>query len=374
MSEPHFDSQPDPPCFGPPHPHGDPATHVERLQFAFCVAQKRDEGEDAEPLLLRSDYVEAGDLAVFDGMGGSGSTQYIEHSVTRTGAYIASHTVRDIVWGFFRNPRESQGGDDLPNAERKADCLADLLLEGLREKITHLEPAVSGTRLGGKMMRRLPTTLACLSYRGTAEQFTYEAFWAGDSRCYLLTPDLGLQQITLDDLRSQGDALENLLEDSPMSNFVNADSGFKLHATVGRCTPPAIFLVATDGCFNFCLSPAHFEHSILAALKSSRNIDEWRDTLRKDLERLAGDDLSMALIAAGWGSFGRVREAFLNRLTELSKNFIDGLNELDAQVNETALQHKRLLTARNELRRDLWTRYRQTYELFRNNDDKQVAR
>jgi serine/threonine protein phosphatase PrpC len=54
-------------------------------------------------------------------------------------------------------------------------------------------------------------------------------FWAGDSRCYLLSAPAGLQQLTEDDLKTKGDAPANLVEDSPMSNFINADVDFVLN-------------------------------------------------------------------------------------------------------------------------------------------------
>ena len=64
-------------------------------------------------LLLRSDFADTAVLGVFDGMGGSGSTRYLENGITRTGAYIASRLVRDLVEKFFYVPHDSPIGDDL---------------------------------------------------------------------------------------------------------------------------------------------------------------------------------------------------------------------------------------------------------------------
>ena len=130
---------------------------------------------------------------------------------------------------------------------------------------------------------------------------------------------------------------------------------------------PTIFLAATDGCFNFCLSPAHFEHAILTALRNAESVLEWRNVLLQNLERQAGDDLSLALIAAGWDSFRSLRDAFAQRLEVLSVHFVAQLDELDAQVNHAAELHKQLISERNRVRSDVWTQYRQNYELFRKN-------
>jgi len=349
----------------PPQSDPDPEKRAEILDFVMWVPQKPEEGEDAEPLLKRFDSEDCAVIGVFDGMGGSGSTQYLQAGKNRTGAYIASRLVRESASKFFTGLHESRTGAELAPAEQKAGVLARSLFEELRQRIAELEPAASGARLGGKLMRRLPTTLACLSYRRDAEGFAFEAFWAGDSRCYLLGPTNGLQQITEDDLRSGADALGNLLDDSPMSNFVNADSAFKLNAATGRSNGPCIFLAATDGCFNFCLSPAHFEHSLLATLRSASSIVAWKAALKESLEQLAGDDFSMALIAAGWSTFLEMRDAFPKRLANLSREFIEPLDNLESEINETAAKHKQLVSRRNQLRGELWEGYRKNYEIFR---------
>ena len=57
-------------------------------------------GEDADPLLVTTENM--GFIGVFDGMGGSGATEYTLHDGTkRTGAYVASRKVCESLQNFI---------------------------------------------------------------------------------------------------------------------------------------------------------------------------------------------------------------------------------------------------------------------------------
>ena len=335
------------------------------FQFAFSVEQKQNQGEDAEPILSVSFLRDQGNVAVFDGMGGAGSAVYTNNGVTRTGAYIAARLASEVVRSFFANPT---GEPYFTNVgfEPTAQILVRRLEEAFKAEVSRLEAAPS--RLGGKMIRQLPTTMAGLTYKirddatGAAQ---YSVYWAGDSRAYCLSPINGLEQLTKDDIKSEGDALQNLLDDSPISNCINADSPFTIHVRNDICPLPVIFLVATDGCFNFNPTPAHLEYVLLDALMDSASSTEWCSSVRHRLHVVAGDDLSMALVALGWSDFAHLKADHIRRHDSVRETFIRPIDDIDAHLIELTTQQQATVAKRNHLRTELWEQYRKTYERFR---------
>ncbi len=105
----------------------------------------------------------------------------------------------------------------MPHLYQPFDFTAELkhaIGEDLNEYATRLH-AGGGSRLKSRLIKTLPTTLAICWYDLSRHEFT--AVWAGDSRIYYFHHDIGLQQVTTDDLKSNADALENLTQDSPMA-------------------------------------------------------------------------------------------------------------------------------------------------------------
>lgn len=328
--------------------------------FSFNVDQKPGQGEDADPTLAVHSEISAGVLAVFDGMGGAGATQYRRENKSRTGAYLASRLAKDVLEVYFC-------GDGLPSwpagsVQQVADGLRDNLVAAFRKEVSALDTE-SGTRLSGTMMRRLPTTLACLYFREyKPEVLAYDVFWAGDSRVYLLTPTRGMQQLSTDDLRSRGDALQNLIEDSPVSNCIDADTAFAINVLSGEEPVPAVFIAATDGCFNYGLTPAHFEHAVLSALDEATDAATWKENAKVRMQAVAGDDLSMALVAIGWPDFGALKQAFARRLTHVRTRFVEPVDNIQEKIKGWEEDRRAALVRRDELRQELWTEYRDAYE------------
>ena len=65
------------------------------VSFGFNLAKVPDHGEDSDPILREGP--DLGLAGVFDGMGGAGGTVYGTPDGPRSGAYLASRIVRDVV-------------------------------------------------------------------------------------------------------------------------------------------------------------------------------------------------------------------------------------------------------------------------------------
>ena len=329
--------------------------------FAFNSPKKEGKGEDADPVMVWQ--APRGLICVFDGMGGAGSTTYRFRGDAYSGAYIASRTVAGEIQRLFSQafPWPPFPLDTLDIGER--------LGEVLQREAVLLESEVEPSRLKSKLIRRLPTTMASLFMELSGGEVACQAFWAGDSRCYALSPMMGLQQLTLDDLKVGGDALDNLKGDSPLSNCLNADGDFELRSQTWTLPLPLVLLAATDGCFGYLYSPAHFEFLLLDTLLAARDMIQWRDALKTRLQTIAGDDCSICLLALGWPSLPEMQTAFAKRHQMLRREFIEPLDELsdtisqdDALLRQVEERKTDAEKRREALRQQLWLRYKETHD------------
>src|SRR5262249_22927824 len=132
----------------------------------------------------------------------------------------------------------------------------------------------SSDKFAGSLRRELPTTLAATAFHNGGDgQLHVSALWAGDSRCHVLSPTAGMQQLTVDDSPST-DALDAIVNDAPMSNVICADREFTVHRLDFRLPKPAILVSSTDGCFGYVATPAHFEYLLLQALQRANSTAE----------------------------------------------------------------------------------------------------
>ncbi|HRI80561.1 MAG TPA: hypothetical protein PLR06_13595, partial [Cyclobacteriaceae bacterium] len=142
------------------------------------------------------------------------------------------------------------------------------------------------------------------------------AYWAGDSRCYALTPSRGLMQLTKDDLISTGDALVNLRDDSPLSNCISLDNDFTVNFRPISNIKSAMVICATDGAFGYLPTPMHFEYYILKTLAEARSIDDWKTNLARILEKYAADDVTFVLYSFE-KDFDTLQNQYRQRLSAL---------------------------------------------------------
>jgi serine/threonine protein phosphatase PrpC len=333
-----------------------PVTAGPTISFAFNSQKIPEHGEDSDPILR--DGPDLGLLGVFDGMGGAGGTVYETPAGPRSGAYLGSRIARDVV--------ESRMVQLLvPDWNLKGAAAAEDLRRSVQEA---LQSAVADlkapqSRLKSRLLRALPTTMAVIGLQRAGRNgatWACHAFWAGDSRAYVLTAE-GAKQLTLDDLRDTGDALENLRRDSVVSNAMSADVDFTVQYRRIDLEAPFLLVCATDGCFGYLPSPMHFERLLLEALSSARSVEGWSKAVQREIAAVTGDDASMAVLGVGTDLAG-FKRMLAPRLRALEEEFVRPVDELASAVQRA---EQDLAALRQRQAADLaarWTRYKGAYE------------
>jgi serine/threonine protein phosphatase PrpC len=321
------------------HPHdvGSARLWHHEEQGLICLSvwteRIRDHGEDADPLVLLYRPSGRGLLAVFDGVGGAGraSAGRTPDGAAHTQAWVASRRLRGLVEEWFVSDR--------PHDELGPHIAARLATD-----------AKVHSRMRGTIRREFPSTLAALDFRPLPDgRVSWDVLWAGDSRCYVAQPHLGLQQLSRDDTEGS-DALALLVQDPPMTNMVCANREFALNRWQGRAPQPCVLIAATDGFFGYVATPAQFEHVLWDTLEQSSDAKQWADLLARRVSAYTGDDASLAVVALGFASFAQLCAAFHDRGHHLRAAH-------DEPVSRAGDQQE-LTTARE----DSWRRYQPGYE------------
>jgi serine/threonine protein phosphatase PrpC len=329
------------------------------VSFKFCTAKVAGEGEDADPILRVGP--DLGLLGVFDGMGGAGGRVYDTPDGRHSGAWIASRFARNVVERLMLELIKPEWNLDGPATAAE---LHRLLASSLAARLTELK--APETALRSKLVKALPTTmtLAVLQRTGpAAAAYDCHLFQAGDSRAYVAEPDSGLRQLTTDHLRSGGDAMRNLTDDSVMSNCISADTEFYIDHHQVQLQAPFLLLCATDGCFAYVRSPMHFEHLLLSTLQAAQDVPAWQQALEAKVTAITGDDAAIALLGLGADLDG-FKKLFKDRAEEVGRRYIHPLDELDGQVHQAEQQLAGLRARRVELGAELWATYKGSYERY----------
>jgi serine/threonine protein phosphatase PrpC len=329
------------------------------VSFKFCTAKVAGEGEDADPILRVGP--DLGLLGVFDGMGGAGGRVYDTPDGRHTGAWIASRFARNVVERLILELIKPEWNLDGPATAAE---LQRVLASSLAARLAELK--VPETTLRSKLVKALPTTMTLAVLQRTdpaTGTYACHLFQAGDSRAYVAEPDGGLRQLTTDQLRSSGDAMRNLTDDSVMSNCISADTEFYIDHHQVQLQAPFLLLCATDGCFAYVRSPMHFEHLLLSTLQRSRDVPAWQQALEAEVTAITGDDAAMALLGLGADLDG-FKQLFKDRTDELGRRYIDPLDELDGQVRQAEQQLAGLRVRRVELGAELRGFYKGGYERY----------
>ena len=352
---PELPSAPPSPTTTPP-PAAPPA--MPTVSFGFNLAKVPGEGEDADPILRAGPNL--GLVGALDGMGGAGGTIYETPDGPRTGAYLASRLARDVVERRMIELIEPEWNLDGPTT---ATELHRVLKEALVARLAELKAPPSALR--SKLVRALPTTMALAALQRTdpaGSSYACHLFWAGDSRSYVLEP-AGIRQLSTDDLRSGGDAMHNLTDDSPMSNTISADTDFRINHRHVELVAPFVLLCATDGCFAYVRSPMHFEHLLLSTLQGAEDVDAWRDGFLAAVSAIAGDDAAIGLLGVG-ADFAGFKELFRERAAEVERRYVGPLDKLEGQIAKAEQKLEELRRRRVALTAELWQEYKPGYERY----------
>jgi serine/threonine protein phosphatase PrpC len=330
--------------------------------FGFNLAKVPDHGEDSDPILREGPDI--GLAAVFDGMGGAGGTVYDTPDGARSGAYLASRLVRDVVEEYFL--RTLTPDRPLPLGAT-AQELHDAIETVLQKALTGLNAPVS--RLRSRLLRALPTTMALGALQRSepdGSRWVCEVVWAGDSRVYALDAS-GLHQLSVDDLRDPSDAMANLQRDSVISNAVSADTEFVVRHRRVTLEAPFALLCATDGCFGYVPSPMHFEELVLDALADAQSDEGWSLAVQRAISAVTGDDASMATIVVG-ADLAAFQALTAPRRAEITDQVVAPLDQLADAVRGAQQDLADLQTQYVAAQAEQWDRYRQGYEQLLQDD------
>ena len=292
------------------------------FQISFCTEKQKNKGEDAVLYALAPRAALACSL---DGCGGSGAKQYKKFQ-NKSGAYMASRVVFGAVKDWF-----------LDNCGVLRFDAEDLRQRTLRYLDICSRQGAEVSRIKSNLTKEFPTTAAIEICTAGEEGVDILSLWAGDSRCYLLTPE-GLMQLSDDDLDGY-DAMENLMEDGVLTNVISASKPFVIHSRQITVKPPCVAFTATDGCFGYYTTPMEFEFLLLDTLEEASGPVDWENRIVARLNGISGDDFTLSGLVLGFGAFEAMQQAFAVRHEALYRNYIQGLSELTVD-EKIALWHR----------------------------------
>lgn len=252
----------------------------------------------------------------------------------------------------------------LPTDDVAVEDMKAVIKHKLSEEKEKFAPKESSS-LRSKLVREYPTTLAIVTLQEHDNSCQVDSYWAGDSHCYLWTKD-GFFQISQDDLEENNDPMENLHNDSPISNCICADRDFTIrHNPIELKKEPVIILCATDGCFGYYQTPMHFEYVLKSCLQKANNEKEWEQMIKDEISKVTGDDCSLSLIAKGYSSFEELKKS-------MKSSSVAGFPQIVEQEQTIAYFEQELAMEKEKYEQSItagWNTYKKNYMKFINNED-----
>lgn len=303
-----------------------------KSNFTIDIEQIQGKGEDGTPLLLKFED-NTTIIGVADGMGGAGGTVYDIDDAKHSGAYLASHIVTSIVEKYFINFKEQALNITNEIQGKIAEELKYHINQGLQQILDKIDKKGNvKLNIKSKLIKRLPTTLA-LSYIKTNEKdIELYNYCAGDSRIYSLDSFLGLHQLTEDNLVNHTDAFDNLLNDSKISNCINADSDYIINVNRIKLNSPQIIIASTDGAFGYLPTPVHFEHLLLDTIIHASSMEDWKNNLNTHFRNNQSDDISLSITSIGYKDFSDIKNSYKERFALLD-NDVSKLNNSFQEIH-----------------------------------------
>ncbi len=210
---------------------------------------------------------------------------------------VIARCVYALVEGEFKKA-------DLSDKKVRAK-LAEFIGLGLHEVVKKFD--LQKGKYDGQLL--LPTTLAFIRHTETKDSVIAETVWAGDSRCYALTPN-GLKLLSVDDEDNSG-SITNL--------FYADNSKATLNFIHHEIAKPCVLLAVSDGIFD-PFDPHEnlgVEHTLLSAIKENNTPQELATALYDFYESVHGDDATMAFVPIGFGSFEDMQEKLARRTDDI---------------------------------------------------------
>ena len=326
------------------------------LLIAAMQEKKEGRGEDSDPIRFSNN--DSILLGVFDGMGGAGGAEcesdFSHDGIHMTKAYVGSRIVKEAV---EKSVRENPGILFDPNLEV---ILTDIIKVRYAEEKEKFPPKSKGG-LRRALIKEYPTTIAISCITRTPEEFSIDSFWAGDSRNYIWNQD-GLFQISVDDLKGNLDPMQNLHEDAPMSNCIQADGPFKINHKKILVNHKDKFIVvsATDGCFGYYPSPMDFEKALSDSLNAASTLEEFEKNLTTAFAYVTADDFSFSIAAIGFKNFNELK-SFLGSPTKLVKEYFSKRRYFEQEVRKTEEKIAKLRDGVDSCLTSLWPEYKRNY-------------
>ena len=273
-------------------------------------------------------------FAVFDGCGGAGAWKDPEY-MNATGAFVAAQKAAKNHLSWFRTFSPA----DVESPQILSQIYGRSCLQFLRQ----LKNECSPMGISGTLPKSFPCTAsAALVTRGANDTILLTAMNAGDSRVFYLTPG-GLVQLTWDDLRKNPDPLENLMQNAPLSNMLNADVPFSVKIRQVLIKQPCAVLCATDGVFGYVRSPMHFEYMLLQALSQAETVSGFEDAFQREVASVTGDDSTCLAAFYGWDGLRKSIRTRLEKIDEMIRfiHAASSTSESDERIRRCWAEYRR---------------------------------
>ncbi len=210
---------------------------------------------------------------------------------------VIARCVYALTEGAFR-------GAKLEDEKVRAD-LADFIAKGLHDAVETF--GLENGKYDNQLL--LPTTLAFIRFAEQNDSVIAETVWAGDSRCYALTPS-GLKLLSVDDEDDSGS----------VTNLFYADNQkFRLRYLRHEIQKPCILMAVSDGIFDPFDPYDHLgvEYTLLSAISESNSEEELAEKLRHFYDGVHGDDATMAFVPFGFSDFADMKNALKARTDKI---------------------------------------------------------
>lgn len=194
--------------------------------------------------------------------------------------------------------------------------------------------------------RLLPTTLAFIRYAEQENSVIAETVWAGDSRCYALTPE-GLKLLSVDDEDESGTITNLFYTDNP-----------KIHLNYLRheIQKPCVLMAVSDGIFDPFNPHDHLgvEHTLLSAISECASEEKLADRLHSLFNSIHGDDATMAFVPFGFADFADMKKTLKERAEKI-QSIMQKKDEMHSAlevINLSEEEAKHYVTSRTSDRYD----------------------